>query len=104
MTTAPTNTAAANEVVILSRVLSNGKEPLTPALARYFLGLGFGPEDKARMHELAVRNQGGTLSAVEKDELVGYAKAGCLLGILQSRARKLLKKSGAKKGAKQAHG
>jgi len=82
------------EVAILGRLLSNGKEALTSDLARYFLGLGFTEQDKARMHELAVKNQAGALSAGEKEELVGYAKAGCLLGILQSRARKSLKKAG----------
>ena len=85
------------EVAILGRVLSNGKEPLTPQLARYFLGLAFDQEDKARMHELAAKNQEGKLSRQEQEELLGYAKAGCLLGILQSKARKSLKKAGKNK-------
>jgi hypothetical protein len=79
-----------SEVTILSRVLVDGKD-LSPEQAHYFLELGFGEEDKARMHDLAVRNQAGALSAQEQEELVAYAKAGCLLGILQSKARKHLK-------------
>jgi hypothetical protein len=47
------------------------------------------------MHDLAVRNQSGALSAAEKEELLGYAKAGCLLGILHSKARRALKRYGA---------
>lgn len=82
-----------SEVAILGRLLSNGREELTPELARYFLGLGFRDEDKARMHDLAVRNQAGALSPAEREELLGFAKAGCLLGILQSKARKALRKS-----------
>ena len=44
-----------------------------------FLTLGFGERDKARMHDLAVRNQEDALSPVEKEELFAYAKAGSLL-------------------------
>ncbi len=48
------------------------------------------------MHELAVRNQEGAATPAEVEELLSYAKAGCLLGILQSKARKVLKKVGNK--------
>ena len=91
MINTPTPLTASKEVTILGRLLVNGKEELKPDLARYFLALEFTQEDRARMHELAVRNQDGQLSAEEKEELLGFAKAGCLLGILQSKARKSLK-------------
>jgi hypothetical protein len=42
------------------------------------------------MAELAETNQAGRLTDVERDELLGFAKAGCLLGILHSRARRVL--------------
>ena len=42
-----------DEITILGRILSNGKE-FSPAVARQLLKLGFCDEDKARMHELAV--------------------------------------------------
>src|SRR5262245_27845082 len=87
MFTPSSDEANANEVAILSRVLVNGKEPLSPELARYFLGLGFTDQEKGRMHDLAVKNQAGDLSSPERAELLAYAKAGCLLGILHSRAR-----------------
>jgi hypothetical protein len=80
-----------NEVTILARVLGNGQDRLSAQWARQLLALRFSERDEARMNELAERNNRGTLSAAEKDELLGYAKAGCLLGILHSKARRALK-------------
>lgn len=82
---------SASEAAILSRVLLNGREDITPELARYFLARGFSADDKARMHELAVKNQEGRISPEELRELDSYVKVGDLLAILQSKARKLLK-------------
>jgi hypothetical protein len=61
-------------------------------LARYLLTLGFPDDDQARMRELAARNQEGSLSPAEKEELLNYVKAGHLLALLHSTARKALKK------------
>lgn len=90
----PTHSLApeGSEVAILSRVLANGGEELPLPVARYLLDLDFGEQDKARMYDLAVRNNQGELSAAEQDELRSYAKAGCLVGILKSKARVALKK------------
>jgi hypothetical protein len=79
-----------NEVTILARVLGNEQGRLPAELARYILKLGFSDRDKARMHDLAVRNQQSALSRAEKEELYGFAKAGSLLAILKSRARRAL--------------
>jgi hypothetical protein len=79
-----------NEVTILARVLGNEHGQLPPDLARYILDLGFSEQDKARMHDLAVRNQDDALSSAEKEELFAFAKAGDLLSILKSRARRVL--------------
>ena len=51
-------------------------------------------EDKAMtsLTNLAERNQHGKLSATEIEELRAFAKADCVLGILNLRARKVLKK------------
>lgn len=81
----------AREVAILARVLGKDHGQLPPAMARYLLTLTFSDDDKARMHDLAVRNQDDTLSAAEKEELFAYAKAGTLLSILKSRARRVLR-------------
>jgi len=89
------------ELDILGRVLSNGKREFPLSMARYLLRVEFSDEDKKRMHDLATKNQSGLLSARELDELQGYAKAGCLLGILHSKARAILKK---KKTSRATHG
>jgi hypothetical protein len=93
MKTTPLPSTKKSEVAIFERLLSNGTGDLSPELARYLLALGFGQEDKARMSELAARNQDGALSPEEVEELHSYAKAGCLLGIFQSRARQALKRA-----------
>jgi hypothetical protein len=67
------------------------RQKLTPTLARHVLRLDFSPEDKARMHDLATRNQAGEISPAELQELDAHIRVGTLLSILQSRARKLLK-------------
>ena len=88
---AATNHAGPSEVTILARVLGNEGGQLPPQMARYLLTLGFSDDDKARMHDLAVRNQDDGLSPDEKEELFAYAKAGTLLSILKSRARRALR-------------
>jgi hypothetical protein len=80
-----------SEVDILARVLGNERGRLSATMARHLLNVGFGDDDKARMHELAVRNQCDTLSPKEKEELLAYGKAGTLLSILKSKARRTLR-------------
>jgi hypothetical protein len=89
MNTATTH-ASENEVTILARILGNERGQLSPEMARHILDLGFSDRDKARMHDLAVRNQDDALSAGEKEELFAFAKAGTLLSILKSKARRTL--------------
>jgi hypothetical protein len=84
--------SSASEVTILSRLFLTGQRGVRPEVARHILSLSFSAEDKARMHELAVKNQEGTISAEELRELDGYVKAGDLLAILKLKARKLLKR------------
>jgi hypothetical protein len=90
MTTAADHSSP-SEVAILARVLGSEDGLLPPEQARYFLTLGFSERDKARMHDLAVRNQEDALSPAEKEELLAYAKAGTLLSLLKSRARRALR-------------
>ena len=89
MATATTHTGE-TEVSILARVLGNESGQLPQELARYILDLGFSDRDKARMHDLIVRNQSDALSSAEKEELFGFGKAGDLLAILKSKARRTL--------------
>ena len=78
------------EVAILARVLGNEGGRLPPEQARYILDLGFNDRDKARMQDLAVRNQTDALSPAEKGELLAFGKAGDLLAILKFKARRAL--------------
>jgi len=79
-----------NEVAILARFLDNKNGQLPRTLARYILNHAISERDRARMHELAVRNQEDALTPAEKEELFGFAKAASLLSILKSRARRTL--------------
>jgi hypothetical protein len=90
MHTTTANGASQSEITILARVLANDEGQLPRDMARYILSLGFGERDKARMHDLAVRNQEDTLAPSEKEELFAYAKAGSLLSLLKSKARRVL--------------
>jgi hypothetical protein len=82
--------AAENEVTILARFLGNEDGQLSSDFAKYILAHEISERDKARMHDLAVRNQDDALTPAEKDELLGFAKASSLLSILKARARRTL--------------
>ena len=79
-----------DEVTILARILGNEDGQLPPDLARYILTLGFSERDKARMHDLVVRNQDDALTPAEKKEMLDYGQAATVLSILKSKARRTL--------------
>ena len=85
-----TQEASENEVTILARVLGNDRGELSEEMARQILNLGFSDREEARMHDLALRNQADALTSDEQAELLAYGKAGDLLAILKSKARKTL--------------
>jgi hypothetical protein len=87
-----TTQTASSEIAIFGRLIRADKGDLARQLARYILTLGFDKADQARMEHLAARNQEGKLSAAEREELLNYVKAGHLLAVLHSKARKSLKK------------
>jgi hypothetical protein len=91
MRTTQGKATATSEVAIFGRILANGRRELSPSLARYVLGLGFSEEDQSRMADLAERNQDGSLSPEEHDELMNFVQAGHLLALLHAKARKALK-------------
>ena len=82
----------AGDSFILSRILAGGSNGLSPEVARHFLSVTFSDADKALMHELAVKNREGTISAEELQDLDNYIKAGDLLAMLKSKARLALRK------------
>ncbi len=79
-----------NEVTILARFLTKGDRPLSKSLARHILGLTISEQDKARMHDLVVRNQTDKLTPAEKKEMHDFGMAGDILAILKSKARRTL--------------
>lgn len=82
-----------SEAAIFSRLLPKGPNGMQPAVSRFLLRLAFSAEDKARMRELALKNQDGALSKAERQELENYVKVGDLLTILKTKARVALKKA-----------
>jgi hypothetical protein len=87
---ANTTHASENEVSILARILGNENGQLPEDMARYILTLNISDRDKARMHDLAVRNQEDALTPAEKVEMFAFGKAGTLLSILKAKARRTL--------------
>jgi hypothetical protein len=82
-----TTHASESEVTILARFLANGDGQIPTDVARYILDLHVSERDKARMHDLAVRNQDDALTPAEKKEMHAFAKATSLLSILKAKAR-----------------
>jgi hypothetical protein len=78
------------EITILARVLANEDGQMPAELARYILETGFSNRDKARMHDLVTRNQDDALTPAEKEEMHAFGRAGDLLSILKSKARRTL--------------
>src|SRR5262249_21558054 len=83
-----------SEIAIFGRLLRNSKGQMSRSLARYVLTLGFSDDERSRVQDLATRNQEGTLSAEQKEELHHYVQAGHLLALLHSEARRTLNKQG----------
>ena len=86
------NPTRSSEVAIFGRLIRAADGNLSRELARFILTVGFDAADQARMQDLAARNQEGALSPEEKEELLSFVKAGHLLALLHSKARKSLRK------------
>lgn len=90
---------APTDIGLFAQLLENCKGKMTPALARHVLALGFSKDQQKRMTDLAERNQEDKLTSREREELFAYARAGDLLALLQSKARRAL--SGRRSPAKK---
>ena len=77
---------------MFGRIIGSESGDLPRSLARYILTLGFGKKDQARMLDLAERNQHAQLTGEEREELDNFVKAGHLLALLHSKARKSLRR------------
>lgn len=85
-------TAAPNtEAAILARIIRADEDPLSPDVARYLLSMRLPASDEERVNELSAKAQTGSLTEAETQELDSYLHIGFLLGVLQAKARGLLK-------------
>jgi hypothetical protein len=83
-----------HESAILTRVIQPDQADLPRAAAKAILAFSFPRADRERMHELAVKNQKGTLTPQEEQELASYRRVGRLLDLLCAKARLALMKNG----------
>jgi hypothetical protein len=78
------------EAAILARVIQADERRLTPEAARYLLSMKLPAGDEERVNELSAKARAGSLSEAEAQELDSYLHIGLLLGVMQSKARRLL--------------
>jgi hypothetical protein len=83
-----------SEAAIVGRLMKPDRGDFSPEAARDLLSLRFGDEDQARMRQLSLKAQEGTLTVSEQAEVENYRRVGYWLGILWSKARLSLKRAG----------
>lgn len=81
------DTPTITESDILADVIAPDQGDLTPEVARSVLRWKFDDRAVSRMNELADRNNNGTISAQERQDLEKYLRVGSLINILQAKAR-----------------
>ena len=79
------------EAAILARIIRAEEDPLTPDVARFLLAMRLPASDEERVNELSAMAQTGSLTDIEMQELDSYLHIGYLLGVLEAKARGLLK-------------
>jgi hypothetical protein len=94
------NLTATSEVSILNRILRPDVPTFSPEAARDILALDFDQADKDRMRELSAKARAGSLTAEEDAEAGKYELVGHLLNVMQSKARRSLKRHGVEGGKK----
>lgn len=87
-----TNTLdTADDTAIWERAFRFEEDP-TPTAARALLKLQFSEEDRLRMSELAAKARANKLTPQDEQRIDTYERLGCLLDILHSNARRVLKR------------
>jgi uncharacterized protein YnzC (UPF0291/DUF896 family) len=87
-----TTVSQTSDTAILSRLIRPEDDTLSRSAAEGWLAIRFEKDDLDRMHELAVKNQDGKLSAKEKTAMENYRRVSFLLDLMHSKARRSLKK------------
>jgi hypothetical protein len=78
------------EAAILARVIQSDERELGPEVARYLLAMKLPSTDEERVNQLSAKARAGSLTEDEAQELGSYLHIGMLLGVMQSKARRLL--------------
>ena len=88
------STVPKTATVIWRRILKPGRADLPPDLARYILEIDFTSHDVKRMARLSLRAEEGKLSRAERAELEEYLRVADTIALMQSKARRSLKRHG----------
>lgn len=80
------------ESAIMDRLLQPARGNLPLEAARAVLQFRFRPRDLRRMCALAEKARRGSLSERQREEIESYERVGHLLALLQSKARRSLRK------------
>jgi hypothetical protein len=80
------------EASILARIIQSDEKELTPDVARYLLSMKLPSTDAERVNDLSAKARAGSLTEGERQELESYLHIGILLGVMQSKARRLIKR------------
>ena len=83
-----------NDAAIVGRLIKPDNADFSPETAREILSLQFDAEDQARMRELSLKAQEGSLTPSEQADVESYRRVGYILGVFWSKARLSLKHAG----------
>jgi hypothetical protein len=86
-------TSPITEADIFADIVGLDDDKFTPDVAKSVLQWKFTDRASQRMSELADRNNKGTISESERDELERYLRVGSFINIVQAKARLSLKGS-----------
>jgi len=81
------------EAAILARIIQSEERKITPEVASYLLSMKLPAADEEHVNDLSAKARFGSLTDDERQELDSYLHVGMLLGVMQSRARRLLRYS-----------
>jgi hypothetical protein len=87
-------TSSITESEILADVIAPDQGDLAAEVAQSVLRWKFTDRALARMNDLADRNNKGTITAQERQDLEKYLRVGNLINILQAKARLSLNSAG----------
>lgn len=83
-----------SSAAILNRLIDPQTADLSLSAARSILRLKFAEQDHLRMEERNEKAQNGELTSADRDELAEFLRVADILAILQSKARRSLKRVG----------